>query len=224
MSPEFQEVFNLNKGSIPVRLNMNMDKFDDCAKLSAKDFVDTAKSGGLVPSVSQGCGAQACPDRRPERCRQPVLERRQNGARNGNEEHGEGGGYQVRRVSQEWPGLQASFCGPFCRRFLRAPAKGWIACRRLMSPALRLPPLTSLWHANQPLLLEMLVRFREPKTLADRVGWVPCKARSSGEAEGRRTRAQQSIRPARSCTEVAYAFHHRVRVRVSRRRNVYEII
>ena len=53
MSPEFQEVFNLNKGSIPVRLNMNMDKFDECAKLSAKEFVDTAKSGGLVPSVSQ---------------------------------------------------------------------------------------------------------------------------------------------------------------------------
>ncbi|NDP39021.1 MAG: carbohydrate ABC transporter substrate-binding protein [Rhodoferax sp.] len=53
MSTEFQEVFNLNKGSIPVRLNMNMDKFDECAKLSAKDFVDTAKSGGLVPSVSQ---------------------------------------------------------------------------------------------------------------------------------------------------------------------------
>lgn len=53
MSPVFQEVFNLNKGSIPVRLNMNMDKFDACAKLSAKDFVDTAKSGGLVPSVSQ---------------------------------------------------------------------------------------------------------------------------------------------------------------------------
>jgi glucose/mannose transport system substrate-binding protein len=54
MSPEFQEVFNLNKGSIPVRLNMNMAKFDDCAKLSAKDFVDTAKTGGLVPSVAHG--------------------------------------------------------------------------------------------------------------------------------------------------------------------------
>jgi glucose/mannose transport system substrate-binding protein len=53
MSPEFQEIFNLNKGSIPVRLNMDMAKFDDCAKLSAKEFVDTAKSGGLVPSVSQ---------------------------------------------------------------------------------------------------------------------------------------------------------------------------
>ena len=54
MGPAFQEVFNLNKGSIPVRLNMKMDKFDDCAKLSSKDFVDTAKSGGLVPSVAHG--------------------------------------------------------------------------------------------------------------------------------------------------------------------------
>ncbi|TXH88851.1 MAG: carbohydrate ABC transporter substrate-binding protein [Rhodoferax sp.] len=54
MGTEFQEVFNLNKGSIPVRLNMKMDKFDDCAKLSTKDFVDTAKSGGLQPSVAHG--------------------------------------------------------------------------------------------------------------------------------------------------------------------------
>jgi ABC-type glycerol-3-phosphate transport system substrate-binding protein len=36
MSPGFQEVFNLNKGSIPVRLNMKMDKFDDCAKASCQ--------------------------------------------------------------------------------------------------------------------------------------------------------------------------------------------
>jgi glucose/mannose transport system substrate-binding protein len=54
MGPEFQEVFNLNKGSIPVRLNMKMDKFDDCAKTSSKDFVDTAKSGSLVPSIAHG--------------------------------------------------------------------------------------------------------------------------------------------------------------------------
>ncbi len=52
MSTEFQEVFNLNKGSIPVRLNMNLAKFDDCAKLSSRDFVDTAKSGSLVPSIA----------------------------------------------------------------------------------------------------------------------------------------------------------------------------
>jgi glucose/mannose transport system substrate-binding protein len=47
-------VFNLNKGSIPVRLNMDMAKFDDCAKLSTKDFVATAKTGGLLPSVAHG--------------------------------------------------------------------------------------------------------------------------------------------------------------------------
>jgi glucose/mannose transport system substrate-binding protein len=54
MAPEFQEVFNLNKGSIPVRLGMSMDRFDDCAKTSAKDFVDTAKSGALLPSIAHG--------------------------------------------------------------------------------------------------------------------------------------------------------------------------
>ncbi len=54
MSPEFQEVFNLNKGSIPVRLNMPMAKFDDCAKLSSKDFVATAKTGSLLPSAAHG--------------------------------------------------------------------------------------------------------------------------------------------------------------------------
>jgi glucose/mannose transport system substrate-binding protein len=54
MGTQFQEVFNLNKGSIPVRLKMDMAKFDDCAKLSAKDFVDTAKTGGLLPSVAHG--------------------------------------------------------------------------------------------------------------------------------------------------------------------------
>ncbi|HSN80306.1 MAG TPA: ABC transporter substrate-binding protein [Rhodoferax sp.] len=54
MGTEFQEVFNLNKGSIPVRLNMSMAKFDDCAKLSTKDFVDTAKTGGLLPSIAHG--------------------------------------------------------------------------------------------------------------------------------------------------------------------------
>jgi glucose/mannose transport system substrate-binding protein len=54
LSNEFQESFNLNKGSIPVKLGMKMDKFDDCAKLSSKDFVDTAKSAGLVPSIAHG--------------------------------------------------------------------------------------------------------------------------------------------------------------------------
>jgi glucose/mannose transport system substrate-binding protein len=54
MAPEFQETFNLYKGSIPVRLNMDMSKFDDCAKLSARDFVSTAKTNSLVPSIAHG--------------------------------------------------------------------------------------------------------------------------------------------------------------------------
>ena len=54
MSPAFQEMFNLNKGSIPVRTDLKMDKFDDCAKLSNADFLSTAKSGSLVPSIAHG--------------------------------------------------------------------------------------------------------------------------------------------------------------------------
>jgi glucose/mannose transport system substrate-binding protein len=54
MSPEFQEVFNLNKGSIPVRSGLSDTKFDACAKKSIVDFNATAKSGGLVPSFAHG--------------------------------------------------------------------------------------------------------------------------------------------------------------------------
>jgi glucose/mannose transport system substrate-binding protein len=50
MEPQFQEVFNLNKGSIPVRSGMNLAKFDQCAKDSAAEFQSAAKSGQLVPS------------------------------------------------------------------------------------------------------------------------------------------------------------------------------
>lgn len=59
MSPEFQELFNLNKGSIPVRTGMKMDKFDDCAKQSAKDFAEDAKTGTLVPSIAHGMAVSA---------------------------------------------------------------------------------------------------------------------------------------------------------------------
>jgi glucose/mannose transport system substrate-binding protein len=54
MGEEFQEAFNLAKGSIPARLNMKLDKFDACAKMSARDFAATAKSGKLVPSIAHG--------------------------------------------------------------------------------------------------------------------------------------------------------------------------
>lgn len=54
MSPAFQELFNLNKGSIPVRLGASMDKFEDCARQSSKDFVAANKAGSLVPSIAHG--------------------------------------------------------------------------------------------------------------------------------------------------------------------------
>ena len=54
MEPEFQEVFNLNKGSIPARLNMPREKFDSCAHSSMDEFVDSAKTGKLVPSMAHG--------------------------------------------------------------------------------------------------------------------------------------------------------------------------
>ena len=54
MGQEFQEKFNLRKGSIPARLHMDMDKFDACAKASSKDFVASSKAATLVPSVAHG--------------------------------------------------------------------------------------------------------------------------------------------------------------------------
>ena len=52
MSPAFQEVFNLNKGSIPVRAGVSLAKFDECAKRSTADFAATTRNGGLVPSIA----------------------------------------------------------------------------------------------------------------------------------------------------------------------------
>lgn len=54
MDPKFQEIFNLNKGSIPARLNMDMSKFDKCAKDSSDEFVKSAKDKTLVPSMAHG--------------------------------------------------------------------------------------------------------------------------------------------------------------------------
>ncbi|EPJ48706.1 MAG: sugar ABC transporter periplasmic protein [Osedax symbiont Rs2] len=54
MEPKFQEAFNLNKGSIPVRQGMNETPFDSCAKASMASFSSTAKTGDLVPSFAHG--------------------------------------------------------------------------------------------------------------------------------------------------------------------------
>jgi glucose/mannose transport system substrate-binding protein len=54
MSPDFQQQFSLYKGSIPVRLDVPMDKFDGCAKKSRADEQATIKSGGFLPSLAFG--------------------------------------------------------------------------------------------------------------------------------------------------------------------------
>ncbi|MFA0142160.1 ABC transporter substrate-binding protein [Vibrio kanaloae] len=54
LTKDFQEVFNLNKGSIPVRLDMDMSKFDQCALDSMTTFKASAESGDLVPSMAHG--------------------------------------------------------------------------------------------------------------------------------------------------------------------------
>jgi glucose/mannose transport system substrate-binding protein len=59
MGAKFQETFNLNKGSIPVRQGVSLAKFDECAKASVRDFESTAKSGQLVPSVAHRMGLES---------------------------------------------------------------------------------------------------------------------------------------------------------------------
>jgi len=54
LGADFQEVFNLNKGSIPARLGMSRAKFDSCAHDSMDAFVASSQTGGLVPSFAHG--------------------------------------------------------------------------------------------------------------------------------------------------------------------------
>ena len=58
----FQKVFNLNKGSIPARTDVDLDEFDSCAHISAKDMADSNAGGSLLPSYAHGMalrGAQS---------------------------------------------------------------------------------------------------------------------------------------------------------------------
>ncbi|APX89066.1 sugar ABC transporter substrate-binding protein [Brevirhabdus pacifica] len=58
----FQKVFNLNKGSIPARTDVELDEFDSCAHLSAEDMKASSEGGSLLPSYAHGMalrGAQA---------------------------------------------------------------------------------------------------------------------------------------------------------------------
>lgn len=58
----FQMVFNMNKGSIPARTDVDMTDFDSCAHLSAEDMGTASESGTLLPSYAHGMalrGAQS---------------------------------------------------------------------------------------------------------------------------------------------------------------------
>ncbi|MGK9067413.1 ABC transporter substrate-binding protein [Stutzerimonas chloritidismutans] len=59
LEPEFQQFFNQNKGSIPVRLDQDMSEFDSCAQQSMKDFKASAQGPGLVPSLAHGMAASS---------------------------------------------------------------------------------------------------------------------------------------------------------------------
>jgi glucose/mannose transport system substrate-binding protein len=52
MSPEFQETFNLAKGSIPARTDVSLDAFDICAKRSHDDLLAAIENDALVPSMA----------------------------------------------------------------------------------------------------------------------------------------------------------------------------
>ncbi len=59
LEPTFQEAFNLAKGSIPARPDLDMSEFDPCARQSLEDFQHTADAGGLVPSMAHGMAVRA---------------------------------------------------------------------------------------------------------------------------------------------------------------------
>jgi glucose/mannose transport system substrate-binding protein len=58
----FQQVFNLNKGSIPARTDVSLEAFDSCAHLSSEEMTESSDNGSLLPSYAHGMalrGAQA---------------------------------------------------------------------------------------------------------------------------------------------------------------------
>lgn len=54
VGPSFQETFNLNKGSIPVRTDVSLEGFDACAQRSSDEMAQAQDNTALLPSYSQG--------------------------------------------------------------------------------------------------------------------------------------------------------------------------
>lgn len=58
MDPENQKKFNMIKGSIPARIDVPVDGFDDCAKRSFADRDAAVKAGTMVGGLTEGFAAQ----------------------------------------------------------------------------------------------------------------------------------------------------------------------
>jgi glucose/mannose transport system substrate-binding protein len=56
MGKEFQKTFNLTKGSIPARQDIDMADFDACAQKSAADLAEAQDAGNLFGSLAHGHG------------------------------------------------------------------------------------------------------------------------------------------------------------------------
>jgi len=54
LDPQFQEAFNLVKGSIPARQGVSKDKFDNCALASMDSLNTSSDSSSLLPSMAHG--------------------------------------------------------------------------------------------------------------------------------------------------------------------------
>jgi glucose/mannose transport system substrate-binding protein len=54
LGAKFQDRFNKRKGSIPARMDLPLDEFDDCAKAARSDFQASEAAQLLVPSVAIG--------------------------------------------------------------------------------------------------------------------------------------------------------------------------
>ncbi len=52
MSKPFQEAFNFNKGSLPARADISLDRFDQCSVASMEAFRQSEGSQNLLPSLS----------------------------------------------------------------------------------------------------------------------------------------------------------------------------
>ncbi|MFN3276019.1 MAG: ABC transporter substrate-binding protein [Paracoccus sp. (in: a-proteobacteria)] len=61
MGPDFQQTFNLNKGSIPARTDVSLEAFDECAVQSNADMVADAEAGSLLPSYAHGMALRGAP-------------------------------------------------------------------------------------------------------------------------------------------------------------------